>query len=209
MLPAFVPTAKLHCASCHLGAGGNSDAAWWADLQARYKKPDLQARINHCFTNSLNGKPLCTPASKGQKGNCNSDPYMEAFLIYIQWLENQAKSLRLCNTITHGYPPISNLTGNPNAGEQVFIQKCAVCHQLDGQGRYESKKYYRPPLWGPHSFNQAAGMFTDPAYLAAFVRWNMPLMAGGELTDQEAWDVEAFIHSKSRPKTPGAQKYQK
>ena len=26
-LPQFVPTARLHCASCHLSAGGNSDAA--------------------------------------------------------------------------------------------------------------------------------------------------------------------------------------
>jgi hypothetical protein len=25
-------------------------------------------------------------------------------------------------------------------------------------------------------------MFSDPSFLAAFVRWNMPLMAGGENT---------------------------
>lgn len=203
MLPAFVPTAKLHCASCHLNAGGNSDAAWWVDLKSEYPtKPQLQARINHCFTNSLNGKPLCTPAAKGQKGTCDDDPYMESFLIYMQWLDKQSKSMRLCNTVAHGYPPISGSTGDPSAGQQVFIQKCAVCHQRDGQGRYENNTYFRPALWGPHSFNQAAGMFSDPAYLAAFVRWNMPLMAGGELTDQEAWNVEAFIHSKPRPKSP-------
>lgn len=67
-------------------------------------------------------------------------------------------------------------------------QQCAVCHREDGQGRYDSNVYYRPALWGPHSFNQTAGMFSDPAGLAAFVRWNMPLGAGGLLTDQEAWD---------------------
>ncbi|MGH6690058.1 MAG: c-type cytochrome [Gammaproteobacteria bacterium] len=71
-----------------------------------------------------------------------------------------------------------------------------------GMGRYEYGVYYRPALWGPHSFNQAAGMFSDPADLAAFVRWNMPLGARGLLTDQEAWDVEAYIHSKKRPITP-------
>lgn len=203
LLPTFVPTAKLHCASCHLSAGGNSDAAWWADLNNEYpKKPDLQARINHCFTNSLNGNPLCTPASSKGKGDCDTNPNMEAFLTYIKWLEEQQKTLKLCNTVPNGYPPISTLTGDPKAGQQVFIQKCAVCHQLDGQGRYESKTYFRPALWGKHSFNQAAGMFSDPAFLAAFVRWNMPLMAGGELSDQEAWDVEAFIHSKPRPKGP-------
>ncbi|HKO97377.1 MAG TPA: c-type cytochrome [Pyrinomonadaceae bacterium] len=201
LLPKFVPTAKLHCASCHLSAGGNSDAAWWVDLKSEYPtRPDLQARINHCFTNSLNGKALCTPASGTQKGNCDTDPNMESILVYMQWLDEQSKSMKLCNTVKHGYPPISTLTGNPVAGAQVFIQKCAVCHQRDGQGRYESNTYFRPALWGPHSFNQAAGMFSDPSFLAAFIRWNMPLMAGGELTDQEAWDVEAFIHSKPRPK---------
>jgi cytochrome c len=202
-LPKFVPTAKLHCASCHLSAGGNSDAAWWVDLKSEYPtKPDLQSRINHFFTNSLNGIALCTPASKTAKGNCDSDPYMEGFLIYMQWLDEQSKSMHLCNTVAHGYPPISTSVGDPTAGHQVFIQKCAVCHQLDGQGRYEGNTYFRPALWGPHSFNQAAGMFSDPAFLAAFARWNMPLMAGGELTDQEAWNVEAYLHSKPRPKSP-------
>ena len=203
MLPAFVPTAKLHCASCHLSAGGNSDAAWWADLNNEYPtRPSLQSRINHCFTNSLNGKALCTPAGNGQKGNCDGDPNMEAFLTYIKWLEEQSKSLKLCNTVPNGYPPISNGTGDANAGHQVFIQKCAVCHRLDGQGRYENNTYFRPALWGPHSFNQAAGMFSTTADLAAFLRWNMPLMAGGVLSDQEAWNLEAYIHSKPRPKSP-------
>ena len=121
---------------------------------------------------------------------------MEGFLSYMHWLYEQSQSMHLCNTVPNGYPPISTSTGDPIAGHQVFIQKCAVCHRLDGQGRYENNTYFRPALWGPHSFNQAAGMFSDPAYLAAFVRWNMPLMAGGELTDQEAWNLEAFIHSK-------------
>ena len=204
MLPAFVPTAKLHCASCHLAAGGNSDAAWWVDLKYKYQtKPSLQGRINQCFTNSLNGKSLCTPAGNGLRGDCDTNPHMEGFLIYIQWLDEQATPpTNLCNTTKHGFPPISGSTGDPIAGHQVFIQKCAVCHQLDGQGRYESNTYYRPALWGPHSFNQAAGMFSTTKDLAAFVRWNMPLMAGGELTDQEAWNLEAFIHTKPRPKSP-------
>ena len=208
LLPKFVPKAKLHCASCHLAAGANSDAAWWVDLKSEYKtRPLLQARINHCFTNSLNGKELCKPAKGKDKGDCDQNHDMEAFLIYMEWLDHQAKTMRLCNTQAHGYPNISTLTGDATRGHQVFIQKCAVCHQLDGQGRYESNTYYRPALWGPHSFNQAAGMFTDPAFLAAFVRWNMPLMAGGELSDQEAWDVEAFIHAQKRPQTPGAKEF--
>lgn len=204
-LPKFVPKAKLHCASCHLGAGGNSDAAWWVDLKEEYPTtPQLQARINHCFTNSLNGNALCTPAGNGMRGDCDTNQNMQAFLVYMQWLDEQAKTLKLCNTVKHGYPPISGTSGDKVSGEHIFVQKCAVCHQLNGQGRYQYNTYFRPALWGPQSFNQAAGMFTDPSYLAQFIRWNMPLMAGGELSDQEAWDVEAYLHSKPRPKTPGA-----
>lgn len=203
LLPQNVPEAKLHCSSCHLNAGGNSDAAWWVDLQSEYPtKPQLQARINHCFTNSLNGYELCTPAAPKEKGNCDTNANMNAITTYMQWLDEQSAALALCNTVAHGYPPISTSTGNVANGKLTFVQKCAVCHGLDGQGRYESHSYFRPALWGAHSFNQAAGMFSDPAYLAAFARWNMPLMAGGQLTDQEAWDVEAYIHSKKRPVGP-------
>ena len=134
---------------------------------------------------------------------------MNAFLTYIKWLEEQSKSLHLCNTVPNGYPPITGSSGNATAGHQVFIQKCAVCHRLDGQGRYENDTYFRPALWGPDSFNQAAGMFSTTTDLAQFLRWNMPLMAGGELSDQEAWDVEAYIHSKPRPLSPGAKEFEK
>ena len=202
LLPRNVPRATLHCSSCHLDAGGNLTAAWWVNLKQEYSTlPLLQHRINGCFERSLNGKPLCTPRGQPTPGNppvCDSNADMHAFTTYMDWLTEQWSNPR---TTMHGFPAISTLTGNVANGRLVFQQKCAVCHREDGQGRYEANVYYRPALWGPHSFNQAAGMFSDPAGLAAFVRWNMPLGAGGLLTDQEAWDVEAYIHSKPRPKT--------
>jgi cytochrome c len=199
LLPDYVPYAKLHCGSCHLNGGANQDAAWWVDLSYRYKtQPALQARINQCFTNSLNGKALCTPAGNGQSGNCDGNQNMKAFTTYMAWLNEQWAETPHTTT-PHGFPPIGKATGNPANGEKIFAQKCAVCHRLDGQGRYENHTYYRPALWGPHSFNQSAGMFAQPQDLAQFVRWNMPLGSGGELTDGEAWDVEAYIHTKPRP----------
>lgn len=89
-LPQNVPTARLHCSSCHLNAGGNADAAWWVDLKYRYKtKPELQSRVNQCFERSLNGKALFTPSSKGNRGDCEDNHDMEAFLTYIEWLDEQ------------------------------------------------------------------------------------------------------------------------
>jgi thiosulfate dehydrogenase len=37
---------------------------------------------------------------------------------------------------------------------------------------------------------------------AAFIKANMPLGQGGTLTNQQAWDVAAYINSKPRPPDP-------
>jgi cytochrome c len=204
-LPGNVPQAKLHCSSCHLNGGGNQTAAWWVNLRRRYPTPPaLQQRINGCFERSLNGRALCTPQGHPTPGNpppCDTHAEMHALTTYMDWLTAQWNRPE---ATTHGFPPIPTLTGNVANGRLIFQQKCAVCHGSDGRGRYANDTYYRPALWGRHSFNQAAGMFSHPQELAAFVRWNMPLGAGGSLTDQEAWDVEAYLHSQPRPVTPAS-----
>jgi cytochrome c len=205
-LKPYVPEAQLHCSTCHLNAGANATAAWWVHLQYRYASAaSLETRINLCFTNSLNGKPLCTPASGGNPGNCARSADMQSIVTYMEFLTRVFDAIQPAppTPTAHGFPAVKNLAGEYCAGEATFRQKCAVCHRLDGQGRYE-KGYYRPALWGPHSFNKKAGMFTDPAMLAQFVSWNMPLGAGGLLTDQEAWDVTAFIEAQGRPAFAGA-----
>lgn len=195
-LPAQVPTARLHCASCHLDAGGNTQASPWLGMTRKYSYPqtqDLQRRINLCFSHSLNGRPL--PLEE-------DDPTMRAFIVYMQWLDEQARERRLQPPATP-FPPIAVLSGEASRGQETFRQKCAFCHDARGQGRYDDGRYYRPALWGPQSFNRQAGM-ADPAKLAAFLRANMPHRFGGALTDQEAWDLAAFIDGQERPAGPSA-----
>ncbi len=55
-----------------------------------------------------------------------------------------------------------------------------------------------PPLWGPNSFNDGAGMNGIPK-MAAFVQHNMPQNRKGVLSAQDAWDVSAFVHAHARP----------
>lgn len=201
-LPQFVPTAKLHCGSCHLNNGGNSAAAWWVGMTVRYAWPQtnqLQKRINGCFERSMNGKPLCDPESPDE---CDSDPNMNALITYMQWLDEQYGLTNPTGPLVHGFPsipakPISEF-GHVGRGQAVFLQKCAFCHGPDGQGRYQNGVYFRPALWGPQSFNAAAGM-AKPQMFAEFVRANMPHLSGGLLTDQEARDVAAFVDSQPRP----------
>jgi cytochrome c len=196
LLPQFVGS-KLHCASCHLNAGGNPDAAWWVGMIDKHQYPatnNLQNRINQCFERSENGQPLC---STTPPNTCNDDPNMNALITYMQWLDEQYQATRT-GPPANGFPKIPTLTGDPGRGHEIFLQKCSFCHGLDGQGRYESDTYFRPALWGRHSFNASAGMAT-PATLAAFAKSNMPFGSGGLLTDQEAWDLVAFIDGQKRP----------
>ena len=44
---------------------------------------------------------------------------------------------------------------------------------------------------------------------AAFIKANMPLGQANTLTDQEAWDVAAYINSKPRPPDPRARGWPK
>jgi thiosulfate dehydrogenase len=58
--------------------------------------------------------------------------------------------------------------------------------------------YAFPPLWGPDSFNRGAGM-ARVSIAAAFIQAKMPLGAGGTLSDQEAYDIAAYVTSQPRP----------
>src|SRR3546814_9130532 len=90
---------------------------------------------------------------------------------------------------------------DPGRGAQVFQQNCASCHGADGQGQRDiNGRVVFPPLWGPHSYNWGAGM-ASVKNAAAFVKKNMPLGQTDRLTDQQAWDVAAYIDSRERPKS--------
>ena len=90
------------------------------------------------------------------------------------------------------------------AGRLVFEAHCAVCHGSDGQGLLaaidRSEGYLFPPLWGPDSFNNGAGM-TRLLTAARFIKARMPL-GKPDLTDDEAYDVAAYMNSHERPQRP-------
>ena len=61
-----------------------------------------------------------------------------------------------------------------------------------------------PPLLGDDSFNAGAGM-AKLAYAAAYIRANMPFgirYLDPVLSEQQAWDVAAYMISKPRPPAP-------
>ena len=58
-----------------------------------------------------------------------------------------------------------------------------------------------PPVWGPDSFNRAAGL-SKVKTIAQFVKANMPLGSGYTLSDDDALDVGAYIWINFRPDDP-------
>lgn len=193
--------ALLHCSSCHLDAGRNPRASWWAGMIEKYSQPKykdkggIAGRINQCFENSLNGKALCTP---NDMGLCPDNPQMNGLVAYMAWLSKPQNNPDHIPKPAHAFPAIGSGVGIGANGASIYLQKCAFCHGADGQGRYESNSYFRPALWGNHSFNAKAGM--DSANdLAPFLYGNMPLGSGGELTKQEAMDLACYIDGQNRP----------
>lgn len=188
---------QLHCQSCHLNAGANPAAAWWVDMRKLYQgREGLEARINSCFEHSMNGAALCTPGS-----HCRDHPAMRGLIAYMDWLTRQYRERHPFKRPARGYPdqldPRFQTPGDVTRGAEIYQQKCAYCHNAEGQGRYEHG-YFRPALWGPASYNAQAGMARN-ATLAAFLHSNMPYTSGGLLTVPEAVDLAAYINAQPRP----------
>ncbi|MDK9739499.1 c-type cytochrome [Vibrio sp. D404a] len=108
------------------------------------------------------------------------------------------------NLAGRGYPKIDNpeLQPSPERGAQVYVDNCAACHGDSGQGiRDRNGRSYIPPLWGEYAYNWGAGMhrINTAAY---FIYENMPLGKSVQLSEQDAWDVAAYINSHERPQDP-------
>lgn len=192
---------RLNCQSCHLEAGAKPAAfsANFMGVAANYPLfrersgmlETIQYRINDCMIRSMNGKPLDTV---GQE--------MKAIVAYIMWVGKDVPSkTKPVNSEIEKLPYLPR-AADTIYGKKVFTAKCQLCHGVNGSGGYsvDSALYY-PPLWGPGSYNTAAGMYRL-SRLAGFVKNNMPFGVShgqSQLSNEECWDVAAYINSKPRP----------
>jgi thiosulfate dehydrogenase len=105
-----------------------------------------------------------------------------------------------------GSLPELTRAADPARGREVYAETCAVCHGPDGAGRRVGKAgdtegYAFPPLWGPDSYNDGAGM-ARLGVAASFVHSNMPngtTWRQPALSTEDAWDVAAFVNAQPRP----------
>jgi len=190
----------MTCQNCHLKAGtqpwGNNFGAVYSTYprfrERRGAVESIPQRIADCFERSLNGRP---PDSNSRE--------MKAFVAYLQWLGRGVPKGK--KPEGSGLPtlPFPKRAADTAKGRTVFVSKCQVCHGPEGSGLRagDSIGYVYPPLWGDNSYNTAAGMYRISRF-AAFIKNNMPYGTDyqkAKLTDEEAWDVAAFVNSRPRP----------
>jgi thiosulfate dehydrogenase len=191
---------NLTCQNCHLGAGTTPYAmpltgVWGQFPQYRGREGEigtLEERINGCMERSMNGRALPLDGVE-----------MKAFLAYAKWLSTDIPDgarLTGAGTMTVREPDRGADLDN---GARVYAGNCAACHGADGHGqRADTGAGYRfPPVAGPDSYNNGAGM-TRILTAAGFVRHNMPpgtTFDAPVLSDADAYDVAAWINSLDRP----------
>lgn len=191
----------MNCQNCHLDAGTRPWGNNYGGVASTYPKyrersgtvESIEKKINDCFERSMNGKALDSNSRE-----------LRAMVAYMHWLGKDVPKGKK--------PPGSGITNleylerpaDPVKGKMVYTETCQRCHGADGQGQFDSTglAYTYPPLWGKHSYNTGAGIFRISKF-AGYVKDNMPYNEvdhfKSKLTDEEAWDVAAFVNSQPRP----------
>lgn len=195
----------LTCSNCHLDAGRKADASpmWaaWVSYPAFRTKNGrvntMEDRIRDCFSYSMNA-----PASQAGAPPPYGDDIFRDLQSYFAWLATGAPTGKVLTGRGFIKLATTSLGYDPGRGATVFANQCASCHGAEGQGQENPDGTYAiPPLWGPRSYNWGAGM-AEVSSAAAFIKANMPYGQGNTLTDQQAWDVAAFVDSRERPRDP-------
>ena len=193
-LPSHVGN-QLRCTSCHLDAGRRESGSW-VGVFARYPQyrprsgivETIEYRVNDCFRRSMNGTAL-DPAGAD----------MRDIVAYLAFL---SRGTRIGPPAAASAPGArlqrwASFSADTAAGARVFGASCAKCHGGKGEGTPVA-----PPVWGPQSYNVGAGM-TRVRTAADFISRNMPFDAPGTLTDQQAFDVAAYVNAQARPDYKG------
>jgi thiosulfate dehydrogenase len=132
---------------------------------------------------------------------------MIAMVSYLRFLGDQDAATGASQRKPHEPPAFKtpDRPANLKAGQSVFEKRCAACHGQDGAGLPAAPDlvhgYVFPPLWGPNSFNDGAGLHRVLT-AARFIKAKMPLGAAN-LDDDQVFDVAAFVNSKPRPEMTG------
>ncbi len=198
---------NLACANCHLEAGTKKFGLPLFGLYSDFpqysarsgSEISIEDRVNSCMTRSMNGRPLPADA-----------PEMQAIVGYIKFLSSGVAPDQRLPGMGPGQMPELKRAADPQRGRPIYARTCAACHNSDGSGVAYSVAnsdlgYVDPPLWGPNTFNDGAGMARLITF-ANFIHFNMPHgtdYVNPQLSVDDAWDVAAYVLSQPRPNLTG------
>ena len=194
-------TNGMNCQNCHLQAGAKAWGNNYAAVFSTYPKfrersgqiETIYKRVADCMERSLNGTAL----------DSNSREF-KAIYAYIKWLGKDVQKNE--QPIGSGIEklPYLDRAADPQKGQIVYTAQCQTCHGANGEGQLaaDALEYTYPPLWGPNSYNDGAGLYRLSNF-AGYVKNNMPNLLTSHknptLTDEESWDIAAYVNSQSRP----------
>ncbi|GHN02807.1 hypothetical protein WSM22_42960 [Cytophagales bacterium WSM2-2] len=191
----------MNCQNCHLEAGTRFFGNNYSAVAATYPKfrdrsgtkESIEKRVNDCIERSLNGRALADDSRE-----------MRAFVSYIKWVGMGVKK----DLAPKGSGLVSlvdlSRAADSVKGKVVYQKHCQRCHGASGEGVMHTNgiEWRYPPLTGDNSFNIGAGLYRISRF-AGYVKANMPSdLATYDkpvLTDEESWDVAAYIISLPRP----------
>src|SRR5262245_27220587 len=214
----FAP-GRGSCNNCHLNGGQREKALPLVGVAGMFPEYNRRAgrlisladRVVDCFLRSQHATGRLAadneglpPAGVSRHLPSPTSKEVLALSAYITWLSNGSlvgknPTWRGQNVIqSNALIPVDNL--DRSRGESLYAERCSSCHGLDGQGvQIGTKK--AGPLWGHDSWNDGAGaarIYT----LAGIIRFSMPYLDPGSLSDEDAQQIAAFINSKPRPSYP-------
>ena len=175
----------------------------------------LEDRIVGCFLRSINATGRTTRDATLKHENeltgatlTPESGEVQSLAEYIRWLSSDRAGVkglpwRGQNTIpAAALIPVVQLS--PKRGKKLYAEKCSACHADGGQGVDICDKR-AGPLWGTNSWNDGAGAARTYT-LAGIIRYWMPYLDPGSLTDEEAQQIAAYITAKTRPGFPFKEK---
>ena len=191
----------MNCQNCHINAGRENFGNPFSAVLTSYPKyrdrsgrvESIEFRINECMQRSMNGEALDSLSTE-----------MRAMVAYLKWVGKDVPEGVRPKGVGTIPPAYLERAADPEKGKRVYSYYCQRCHGEDGQGikNADASGYTYPPLWGGDSYNVSAGMYRL-SHLAGFIKNNMPYgevtWKNPRLSDEEAWDVAAYISSQQRP----------
>lgn len=185
----------MNCGHCHLDAGKNLQGIPLTRVYVQYPRyrersgttESLYKRVKDCFERSLQST---APDSSSRE--------FLAIVAYLKWLSEHTPP----DTVSRIPVAFMKRAADSTTGRRLFTIHCSRCHGQNGEGlrKADHSSFRYPPLWGLNSYSTGAGMY-QVTKLARFIKFNMPNdKPPGRivLTDEEAYDLAAYINSQER-----------